>query len=155
MEKIEHQGRIQRNFGFLPKRIIRFGAFWRGVLWSAIIKVESENSPKYGRIGRHRKVRKMATYEKSFKEEAVKLSDEIGIKKAAAQLGVPYYTLADWRHRQNIHGDQAHVGSGHKRETGDEKDRRIRELERENAELARANEILQEALGFFAKNRKK
>ena len=41
----------------------------------------------------------MATYEKSFKEEAVKLSDEIGIKKAAAQLGVPYYTLADWRHR--------------------------------------------------------
>ena len=124
-------------------------------LWSAIIKVESENSPKYGRIGRHRKVRKMATYEKSFKEEAVKLSDEIGIKKAAAQLGVPYYTLADWRHRQNIHGDQAHVGSGHKRETGDEKDRRIRELERENAELARANEILQEALGFFAKNRKK
>ena len=123
--------------------------------WNAIIKVESENSPKYGRIGRHRKVRKMATYEKSFKEEAVKLSDEIGIKKAAAQLGVPYYTLADWRHRQNIHGDQAHVGSGHKRETGDEKDRRIRELERENAELARANEILQEALGFFAKNRKK
>jgi transposase len=123
--------------------------------WSAIIKVESENSPKYGRIGRHRKVRKMATYEKSFKEEAVKLSDEIGIKKAAAQLGVPYYTLADWRHRHNIHGDQANVGSGHKRETGDEKDRRIRELERENAELARANEILQEALGFFAKNRKK
>jgi transposase len=124
-------------------------------IWSAIIKVESENSPKYGRIGRHRKVRKMATYEKSFKEEAVKLSDEIGIKTAAAQMGVPYYTLADWRHRQNIHGDQAHVGSGHKRETGDEKDRRIRELERENAELARANEILQEALGFFAKNRKK
>ena len=132
-----------------------FPLFSPRAFWSAIIKVESENSPKYGRIGRHRKVRKMATYEKSFKEEAVKLSDEIGIKKAAAQLGVPYYTLADWRHRQNIHGDQAHVGSGHKRETGDEKDRRIRELERENAELARANEILQEALGFFAKNRKK
>ena len=79
----------------------------------------------------------MTTYEKSFKEEAVKLSDEIGIKKAAAQLGIPYYTLADWRHRQNIHGEQAHVGSGHKRESGDEKDRRIRELEKENAELAR------------------
>ena len=43
---------------------------------------------------------KMTTYEKSFKEQAVKLSDEIGIKKAAAQLGIPYYTLADWRHRQ-------------------------------------------------------
>lgn len=53
----------------------------------------------------------MTTYEKSFKEEAVKLSDEIGIKKAAQQLGIPYYTLADWRHRQNIHGSQAHVGN--------------------------------------------
>ena len=30
-----------------------------------------------------------------------------------------------------------------------------RELEKQNAELQRANEILQEALGFFAKNRKK
>ena len=97
----------------------------------------------------------MTTYDRSFKEEAVKLSDEIGIKRAAAELGIPYYTLADWRHRQNIHGDKAHVGSGHKREPSDEKDQRIRELERENAELQRANEILQEALGFFAKNRKK
>ena len=97
----------------------------------------------------------MTTYEKSFKEEAVKLSDEIGIKKAAQQLGIPYYTLADWRHRQNIHGSQAHVGSGHKRMSGDEKDQRIRELEKQNAELQRANDILQEALGCFAKNRKK
>ena len=46
------------------------------------------------------------TYEKSFKIEAVKLSDEIGIKKAADQLGIPYYTLADWRHRQNVMGEE-------------------------------------------------
>lgn len=39
----------------------------------------------------------MATYSKEFKEEAIRLSDEIGNKKAAAQLGIPYYTLADWR----------------------------------------------------------
>ena len=37
----------------------------------------------------------MATYEKSFKEEAVKLSDEIGIKKAAAELGIPYHADAN------------------------------------------------------------
>ena len=36
-------------------------------------------------------------YSKEFKEEAIRLSDEIGNKKAAAQLGIPYYTLADWR----------------------------------------------------------
>ena len=88
------------------------------------------------------------TYEKSFKEEAVKLSDEIGLKKASEQLGIPYNTLADWRHKQNIHGKQAHVGSGHKRMSADEKEQRIRELEKQNAELQRANEILQEALGF-------
>lgn len=39
--------------------------------------------------------------------------------------------------------------------SADEKEQRIRELEKQNAELQRANEILQEALGFFAKNRKK
>ena len=39
----------------------------------------------------------MAKYSKEFKTEALKLSDEIGIKKAAQQLGLNYYTLADWR----------------------------------------------------------
>ena len=95
-------------------------------------------------------------YEKSFKQEAVKLSDEIGVKKAAQQLGIPYYTLVDWRHHQNVFGEEAYVGSGHKRQlSDDEKDRRIQELERKNAELERANEILKDALGFFAKDRKK
>ena len=34
-------------------------------------------------------------YSKEFKEEALKLSDEIGLKKAAQQLGIQYYTLSD------------------------------------------------------------
>jgi transposase len=96
------------------------------------------------------------TYEKEFKIQAVKLSDEIGIKKAADQLGIPYYTLADWRHRQNVMGEErAHVGSGHKRAKADPQEQRIYELEKEIAELKRTNEILQDALGFFAANRKK
>jgi len=41
----------------------------------------------------------MTTYSKEFKEEAIRLSDEVGNKKAAAQLGILYYTLADWRNR--------------------------------------------------------
>jgi len=36
-------------------------------------------------------------YSKEFKEEALKLSDEIELKKAAQQLGIQYYTLSDWR----------------------------------------------------------
>lgn len=36
-------------------------------------------------------------YSKEFKEEALKLSDEIGLKKVAAKHGIKYYTFADWR----------------------------------------------------------
>ena len=98
----------------------------------------------------------MTTYEKSFKIEAVKLAEEIGLKNAANQLNIPYYTLSDWRHRQNIMGEErAFVGSGHKRAKADPNEQRIYELEKENAELRQANEILKDALGFFAASRKK
>ena len=94
-------------------------------------------------------------YDKSFKLEALDLSDEIGVKKAAEQLGISYYTLSDWRRSRREHGDQAFAGSGHKPLPSNEKDRRIQELEDELRETKRANEILKEALGFFAVSRKK
>ena len=37
----------------------------------------------------------MKRYSKEFKEEALKLSDEISVKKAAQQLGIAYFTLAN------------------------------------------------------------
>ena len=40
-------------------------------------------------------------YSKEFKEQAIKLSDEIGVKQACAQLGLVYGTLADWRKSYN------------------------------------------------------
>lgn len=93
-------------------------------------------------------------YEKSFKEEAIKLADEIGAKKAAEDLGVPYHTILDWRRAKRDAGEHAFVGSGRRRplpgKTGREQD-----LEKENRELRRANEILKDALGFFAQDRKK
>ena len=91
----------------------------------------------------------MSIYSKEFKEEAIRLSDEIGNKKAADQLGIPYYTLADWRNRSKHKPKEV--------ETLSEEELRIRnrELERENAELRQANDILKDALGFFAKDRKK
>lgn len=95
------------------------------------------------------------TYDNNFRMEAVKLSDEVGVKKAAEQLGIPYYTLTTWRSKRNAFGDQAYIGSGRKRLPADAKERRILELEKENAELQRANEVLKEALGFFAQSRKR
>jgi hypothetical protein len=94
-------------------------------------------------------------YDKTFKEEAVRLSDEIGLKNAAAQLGVSYYTLSGWRNKRNKYGQNAFPGSGYRSVPEDVKEQRILDLEKENVELKRSNEILQEALGFFAVRRKK
>lgn len=38
---------------------------------------------------------------KEFKEEVSKLSDKIGLKRAAQQLGILYYSLSDWRYNCN------------------------------------------------------
>ena len=91
----------------------------------------------------------MTKYSKEFKEEALKLSDEIGVKKAAEQLGLQYYTLAGWRKLRKLKIKNKVVF------TEDEASRRISELERENRELKQANDILKDALGFFAKDRKR
>jgi len=95
----------------------------------------------------------MRKYDREFKEETVKLSDEVGVKRAAAQLGVSYYTLTEWRQKRKAHGDHAFVGSGIRRDAPlSENERR---LMRENAQLRKVNEILKAALVFFAKDRKK
>ena len=98
---------------------------------------------------------KLMQYDKEFKLQALQLSDEIGVKKAAEQLGINYYTLAEWRKTRNKRGTDAFVGSGHQVLPASDKDRRIMKLEAELRETRRANEILKEALGFFAASRKK
>lgn len=103
----------------------------------------------YERIG------EIINYDNSFKQEALDLSDEIGVRKAAEQLGIPYYTQSGWRHQRRPKGEYAFVGSGNKRPPASEKDRRIQELEAKLRETKRANEILKEALSFFAQSRKK
>lgn len=95
----------------------------------------------------------MRVYKKEFKEEAVKLAIEIGTKKAAEQLGIPEGTLSGWRFSKHEYKENAFPGSGKKlivpdRQNEVEMAKRIKELER-------ANEILKEALGFFAKGRKR
>lgn len=70
----------------------------------------------------------MKRYSKEFKEEALKLSDEIGVKKAAQQLGIAYFTLADWR------GIRRNTPPA-KPLSAEEQTIRIRELEREVSDL--------------------
>ena len=92
-------------------------------------------------------------YDKQFKEEAVKMAYEVGLKKASEELGVPYYTLSGWKSKEKLYGAGAYVGSGKKRvEKGKERET---ELEREVNRLKRANDILKGALSFFVAEQKR
>ena len=81
------------------------------------------------------------------------LSDEVGIKQASAQLDVACYTLLEWCQKCKAYGDRAFVGSGIRRDAPLNENER--KLMKGNAELRKANEILKDELGFFAKDRKK
>jgi transposase len=66
------------------------------------------------------------------------------IAGVAAKLGINRETLRNWVR-------QAEVDAGQRSGTSTEDAQRIAELERENRELRRANEILKAASAFFAK----
>lgn len=95
----------------------------------------------------------MRAYDKEFKEEAIKLSYEVGPRAASEHLGVPETTLYTWRKSLKQHGDIAFVGSGHKRL--DPKTAETRALEKKIRDLESANDILKKALAFFAGSQKK
>ena len=95
----------------------------------------------------------MRVYDKQFKEEAIKLSHEIGLKRASDQLGIPTSTISSWRSSLKKHGDIAFVGSGHQRI--DPKTAEFRAMEKKIRELESANDILKKALAFFAESQKR
>lgn len=95
----------------------------------------------------------MRVYDKEFKEEALKLSQEVGPKAASEQLGIPETTIYTWRSRLKQYGAIAFVGSGHKRL--DPQTAEIRAMEKKIKELEAVNDILKRALGFFAGSQKK
>jgi transposase len=94
-----------------------------------------DKHPKPDKFKSEERCLKMKKYSKEFKSEALILSDEIGVKKAAAQLGIQYYTIADWRKNR-----KAMEVTSKPILTDDEMRIRNSELERENAELKRAND---------------
>ena len=88
----------------------------------------------------------MQRYSREFREEAISLSDEIGPKKAAQQLGINYATIIDWRKKRKTKTEK---------EKSTAEPKTVEELQKEIAELKKANDILKDALGFFALDRKK
>ena|SRR6266550_41771 len=90
-------------------------------------------------------------YPKELRVQAVRLVREWrkeqgrsdgGIREVALQLGVHVESVRNWLRQADIDG-------GERPGTSTLDTTRIRELERENAELRRANEILKSAAAFF------
>jgi transposase len=92
-------------------------------------------------------------YDKSFKEEAVKMALETSASKAARNLGVPENTIRNWVKRSKERPDNPFIGSGRKYVAPQDAEKA--ELLKELREVKRANEILKAALGFFAESQKK
>ena len=86
-------------------------------------------------------------YNTEFKEKALKLSDEIGPKNAAEQLGVKYETLIDWRKLRNR--EQRFIQNSNEADL----QARIRQLENEIAELKKENKVLKDTIGYFVRDR--
>ena len=92
----------------------------------------------------------MTRYTKEFREQAILLSDKIGVKKTAQQLGIIYSTLADWRKRRSYIKKTDKIV-----ESSEPLTEREKQMMKEIAELKEANEILKDAMSFFVKDRRK
>lgn len=96
---------------------------------------------------------KTTAYPAELRERAVAMVFELrkengqkqgSIRRVADQLGINPETLRNWTR-------QAEVDTGQREGTTPAEAERIRELERENRELRRANEILKAASSYFAR----
>ena len=92
------------------------------------------------------------TYSKEFKQQAIKLSDEIGTQKACEQLGLSYFTLGGWRKKENR---KQIMNEDTTENTTTPLTERERKLMKEIEELREANNILKDAFSFFVNDRKR
>ena len=80
-------------------------------------------------------------YSAEYKEDVLKLADEIGVRAACEQLGLSTKTVYNWRREERLkRGVQP----------GETAEQAVERLLRENKELHEANYILRKALGFMA-----
>jgi transposase len=91
-------------------------------------------------------------YPDELRERAIRMAVDLrrdpatrtgALRRVGEQLGINAETLRNWV-------QQAEIDEGHRPGVTSAEARRIVELERENRELRRANEILRTASAFFA-----
>lgn len=91
--------------------------------------------------------RKLATYTKEFKQQAVQLAEKNGsVTKTANELGISDKSLYRWIKEHNLDSSEAFRGRGILTAEAQE----LRQLRLENKRLKETNEILKKATKFFA-----
>lgn len=92
--------------------------------------------------------KKVQTYTREFKQEAVRLVQESGKTQAqiARDLGIADSTLHHWCKQSTEYGIQAFPGSGHQTPREEE----IRQLKRELEITRQERDILKKAIGIFS-----
>lgn len=105
-------------------------------------------------------MQKSRTYDAEYKKQAVKLSKEIGAKKASEELQIPYGTLYDWIKKER--NGSLEIGEAQTPSEAMSLSEEIQKLRKENKEQAKEikkltelNEFLEEASAFFAARRQK
>ncbi len=82
----------------------------------------------------------------AFKEEALSLSDTVGVREAADQLGLHESQLYDWRRKLRKQSDKTQAEHDQSIE--------VARLKRQLAEQAEELAIVKKAATYFAKNLK-
>ncbi|MDI6619203.1 MAG: transposase [Clostridiales bacterium] len=85
-------------------------------------------------------------YSQEFREDALKLASEIGVRKTSEKLDVSPKTLYAWQRKERLRHGIAIKGL----RPGESPEDGMKRLEKEIAELREANSILKKALGFMA-----
>lgn len=108
-----------------------------------------------------RKGRCQKWYTEGFKAQAIKLTKEIGPKRAAGELGIPKNTLETWVHKVK----KGEVDPGKGEQTSEtaltlaaevqELRKQLKERDKEIRRLKELNKFLEDASAFFAANRRK
>jgi len=94
--------------------------------------------------------KKHRTYDRQFKEEAVRLVTEGGraVSDVAHSLGIHENLLHTWKRKHKKDPSCSFPGKGHLRPEEEE----LKRLQKENANLKEDSEILKKALAIFSKH---
>jgi transposase-like protein len=83
------------------------------------------------------------SYNKAFKEEAVRLAEKSGVTQVASDLGIHPNMIYIWKKQLAKNADKAFPGKGNPT------DPELSQLKKENARLKEEVEILKKAAGIF------